>query len=447
MSKHLRALLFWGLSLSFVIFGTSMVLYSQGWRLDTASMKLTQVGAIYVRSYPKNADIFIDGKSYTNESWLLQDGTLISNLFPKDYTVRLRLAGYKEWTEKFSVEPLKVAEVKYAILVPAVANASSTLAALSSDFVPATRGYISITPQGAKYFEKSWPGSSLAGATRNFKYLLLQDGATGTYHLADIDNSTSTNTTSLFKKAGHTLGTGAHLAFVADDPAMIAAWDDQRISYLDVAKKRLLPVEPATSSAKSAPQHPIASFAADKYVAAWTRFNSTTGTSSLSLYNAFPVRQTQIQPASFPGRTIKMSWTANKIALLQDNGDLYLYSPDTPNAPPIARKVKDFEFSDDGTLAAAWGPDALEILAFKEPKDYRRFRLPAQDSLRQFIWYADNQHAFVATQSGYSFLDLNDKFLKNLTPITDSRNARYNRQKNVFSYQKDDTVYEIAFPD
>ena len=77
-----------------------------------------KAGGIYVRSYPKTAQITLNGKPVQNQSAFLSPGTFISGLFPKTYTLTLTAAGYDAWTETPQVVPSLVTEMKYAVLVP-----------------------------------------------------------------------------------------------------------------------------------------------------------------------------------------------------------------------------------------------------------------------------------------------------------------------------------------
>ena len=80
--------------LIFLILGSGIVLFAEGWRMDFPSFRVSKVGGIYVRSYPEDARIFLNGKSVQNQSGFLSRGTLISDLFPKTYRLALTAPGY-----------------------------------------------------------------------------------------------------------------------------------------------------------------------------------------------------------------------------------------------------------------------------------------------------------------------------------------------------------------
>ena len=62
MSHSSRRALFYVLLFVFIVLGTGIILFAQGWRMDFPSFRVSKIGGIYVRSYPENADIFLNGK-------------------------------------------------------------------------------------------------------------------------------------------------------------------------------------------------------------------------------------------------------------------------------------------------------------------------------------------------------------------------------------------------
>ena len=90
--------------------------------MDFQSFRVRKVGGIYLRSYPENANILLNGKPVANQSGFLSHGTLISELFPKTYRITLTATDYLEWHENVAVAPSLVANHEYAVLVPANAT-------------------------------------------------------------------------------------------------------------------------------------------------------------------------------------------------------------------------------------------------------------------------------------------------------------------------------------
>ena len=133
MTLQTRRRIFYILVVAFFIIGAGVVGYAEGWRFDFSKWRLEKTGAIYIRSYPTDASIFLDGKPVQNQSGFLSPGTLISDLLPRNYQIALKASGYDPWRENAPVEPSLVVQLKSAVLVPAsgtvVASATISLGA------------------------------------------------------------------------------------------------------------------------------------------------------------------------------------------------------------------------------------------------------------------------------------------------------------------------------
>ena len=55
MKLQTRKRIFYVFLLLFIVIGTVVVLYAEGWRIDFATMEAKKAGGIYIRSYPENA--------------------------------------------------------------------------------------------------------------------------------------------------------------------------------------------------------------------------------------------------------------------------------------------------------------------------------------------------------------------------------------------------------
>lgn len=113
-----RRKLFYLFCAAFLVLGTGAVLFTQGWRLDFHTWQFKKVGGIFVRSFPKDAALLLNGTPLHNDSWFLKNGTFINNLFPTTYTLTLQKEGFRPWKRRITVDPSLVTEISYAVLVP-----------------------------------------------------------------------------------------------------------------------------------------------------------------------------------------------------------------------------------------------------------------------------------------------------------------------------------------
>jgi len=118
MTLQLRRIVFYILTIFFVIIGTAVIFYSTGWHFDLETFKFNKLGALFFEITPNNATITIDKNLFEFKPGLLRSGTLIANLFPKTYTVKVTGDGYQSWIKEIEVQPSLVTEVPPVLLLP-----------------------------------------------------------------------------------------------------------------------------------------------------------------------------------------------------------------------------------------------------------------------------------------------------------------------------------------
>lgn len=119
----------------FVIIGALVVLYSQGYRLDTSPLSITKIGAVYIESYQNPINIYLNDTYYKDKSGLLTKGTLLSSVIPKKYHISIQKDGFLEYTKNIEVFPSQVVRFFNVLLVPKnISYATSTIAS-SSDAI------------------------------------------------------------------------------------------------------------------------------------------------------------------------------------------------------------------------------------------------------------------------------------------------------------------------
>ncbi len=199
MTLRSRRMLFYGLFALFLVLGTAITFYAQGWRIDLATFKTEKVGAIFLESFPSDAQISLNGKPVQNANGFLSRGTLISNLFPKNYTLSLKAPGYVDWTENAMVAPTLVTEMKYAVLVPANASSASP-AANVTDFFEAGGNVATENAAGAIAMGTTTIAHGTIVSNSSDFTTIVTKSASGIYSAFDLVNGTSTSITALLRK-------------------------------------------------------------------------------------------------------------------------------------------------------------------------------------------------------------------------------------------------------
>lgn len=80
----------------FLLIAPSIVLYSQGYRIDFENKKITQTGGLFLKISPKQADIYLNGKLSRKTDFFF-GSALIENLLPKKYKLEIKKTGYQSW--------------------------------------------------------------------------------------------------------------------------------------------------------------------------------------------------------------------------------------------------------------------------------------------------------------------------------------------------------------
>ena len=120
MEKFLkfRRIIFAFFLIIFVIGAVFIFFYSRGLNFDLKTFRFQKTGAIFIETTPKNVNIKIDGKNFKDLSGPLSSGTLISNLSPKTYKLKITKNGFLDWEKNVLVKPAIVSEAINIILMP-----------------------------------------------------------------------------------------------------------------------------------------------------------------------------------------------------------------------------------------------------------------------------------------------------------------------------------------
>jgi len=123
MAKRTRVIIFLVCSFLFILIAPSIVLYSQGYRIDLENKKFTQTGGLFLKILPRQTDVYIDEKLNKRTDFFF-DSVLIENLLPKKYKVEVKKEEHHSWEKTLEIKEKEVTEVKNIILFPQNINFS-----------------------------------------------------------------------------------------------------------------------------------------------------------------------------------------------------------------------------------------------------------------------------------------------------------------------------------
>jgi hypothetical protein len=445
-------MLFYGLVALFFIVGTIIVLYAQGWRLNLATFKTSKVGAIYVRSYPDDAQITLNKTSVHNTSGFLSRGTLISNLFPENDTLTLKAPGYDAWSENVPVSPTLVTEMKYAVLVPSNATSAANTANITSFFEAG--GTIVTEDANGTVARQTIDAPAAATSTAighgtiisyddNLTTVVVRSAA-GTYSAYDLANATSTNLSALFAKASIPAKTITAVTVNPYNSSNIIVQTASHLFTVDLRADTITSFKTATAG--QALENPLA---LSSSWLAWAQYVNTSATSQVAVYD--PFSQNIIDATlTLPGHIRSLQWIrSTELGILQENGELFRYDIPSQTLIKIADDVKSFYPTSDGSTIAALESRSVEIFSLTT-SDYYRFNLPEMASVQSLAWYKDEAHLFVTYPDHVSFLDLEDLSMNNFTTVSaiaDGTTINYDTQKNsLYLIDQGKNLIRFDFP-
>ncbi len=428
MSRNGRRALFYLFCLIFLVLGTGIILFAQGWRMDFPSFHMSKVGGIYVRSYPEGAAIFLNGKFIPNRPGILSRGTLISDLFPRTYRLALTAPNYRDWNENIAVLPSLVSNHTYAVLIPA--HATDAVTSSVADFV-ASHGSVLLESTGGKI--------SLDGKTIGFGKLIatspdLQSvvfqNTKGVHEFADTQSGAVTNLSNILSGTGFT-STAPQLFFNPAVNSAVIAVGVSRIGLLDMT-------QPTGTLVGTSPrgQVLVPSVAVSPNTVAWASVSNKFNATPLFFYD-LSSSITVSTTIALDSNIKKLIWiTGNLLGILTEHGSFYLYDTNQENLKKLADDVRSVSVATGGSRIAMLESRSLEIFTLGDPQGYYRFNLPDVGAAQAALWYRDNDHLFISYPDQVSFLDLQDAGLANFITVAQGTAPQYDPDANTL-YLKD----------
>ncbi len=437
MTRQTRRTIFYMLLGLFFVIGGIVVFYAEGWRVDLGG-HFEKVGAIFVRSYPADATITLNNELIPNGSGLLSRGTLISNLFPRNYALTLKRDGFHDWRESAEVFPSLVTEFKYAVLVP---QSSTRMAAGVSSFAISSNEIVLGQTSGAVTWRGAKIGSgTVLGASTDPKDVLVKTPA-GSYLLYDFDTTSSTSLSAALDRNG--IGSRYVDGVLIDpyDPTDIVVTTPGRVATFNTGTGIFTTIGRVGGSRSINP-----AIAVSPSFIAWTRFDNASGT-SVAIYDKFS-GTTATSTATVAGRAAELAWVdGNTLGVLEDTGSLYLYDTASRTFKKLADDAIVFRVAGDGSAIAALEHKSLEVLPLSDAATYHRFNIPRVADAKDLRWYKDANHLFIVYADRVSFLDLDDAGLNNFIAVANGAAPFYSPQTNaLYLIAPDATLIRFDFP-
>lgn len=392
MKLRTRRILFWSLIPCFLIGGTGMVLYSQGYRVDVPSREVTKVGALYVRGYPRTAHVTLDGQPLDTGSWWpLQSGTLIGGLVPGTYKLHAEADGYRDWDADVVVRATLVTERKSLTLFPTEPSTfSSAPDSVTKIDVPDSLSEVVVSSDDNTYAESSTIFGKYVGTARGRIITTSQELRQRTrtpilrIQLPSSDSAT-------------TVAAPGTLVGLQDDTVLVQEKATLVVGY-DVASADRSVVASSTDGSKVARVLRTGSYdtwseGEDGEVLA-IRPRGSTGEPLL---------------VTFPSEILSIEASASRLGILDDRGSLWLVDPGNGSVREVGHRAGWAAWNPDGSAVMAYIGGELEVIPLKSGISHGvltgTFTGKVAD-IGRVRWYPDDEHVLIELGDELAFVDI-----------------------------------------
>lgn len=100
MNLKVRRLIYVIFIFLFLAVSTFIILYALGFKYNWSKNIFEKTGNFYIKSYPKNAEIYINNKKIKNKTPIQ-----VNRLLPGNYQVKVKKDGYAEWQKTLTIYP------------------------------------------------------------------------------------------------------------------------------------------------------------------------------------------------------------------------------------------------------------------------------------------------------------------------------------------------------
>ena len=405
MTLKTRRILFYSLTLLFILMATGVTLYSTGLRFDFKNRAITETGGIYIKSAPTDIFITLNGEALESDTGILKTGTLLDNLSPGNYVITVRKEGYHSWQKNVTVEARVVAVFDSVILVQEngavkISDAVDGFYLRDGQFIVKRGGNIRFdgtTIIGETVTDFTQGGAVISYAETSQNYYLS--------NIADLDSSLNLNL--IFNNLKETrLGLPGPVPIIKIEPY---PFDDKRFVVMTGRALYIMDTEALTIEQID----PLANdFAIEGSEVFWV---NESGISSFHL--VFGTHSSVELPETISTADvgeIGINSGGDRTALLAGNGELIILENNTETATTVSSSASSFSFSNDGRTLLIIDNDRTLRAYFLYEEDEEEKRAVTLTTLpgtlvSETVWHVGNSHIFVKdSANNLRFLEIDD---------------------------------------
>ncbi len=424
MTKKTRTVLFFVLLILFLISAPTTALYSLGYRFDFEKRKITQTGGLYLKVWPKNVQIYLNGKLVKKTDFFFGT-TLIENLLPKKYEIEIKKNGFHSWKKILEIQKKQVSDVKNVVLIPEKTNFTILANEIYEFFFLFVGKRIILLEQE----ENGWV-LKLFDVEKNLKIRLIGEkdiSKTSTVELLDF-------------------------GFLPHDKEIFL-----KVKIKDKIDDFVLSLEktPPILSKKDAPLSLPENILTHQVLDGEFYYLDNSGYLFKSNTLFYPKLKINEQPLPLNPLKDKISNGAKKgIAykmmkfknyfFIQQGQTLYLFNPDLKSFEKFFEPIKEVKISPDFKKLVYFSDSEIWILFLEEKFDHpykkageRLFLTRLSEKINQVFWYTSHYLIFVAGDK-IKIAEIDDRDKINIVDFTEFKDPK------IFFNQSDKKIYILS---
>ncbi|MEK7635510.1 MAG: PEGA domain-containing protein [Patescibacteria group bacterium] len=433
MTKTTRRFLFYGLFILFIPLSIAIILYSTGWRLNAEKcsdiqllncLGIRKTGAIYIETKPKGVKIEINGEIFEDQSGLIQSGTLISNLPPKNYEVKIEKDDYLFYYKNISVAPSMVSELIDTILITEKIEKQEII-------------------------NNKLRGDKIIDLSNDTRKIIIKNSKTNNYYLYNFSDQKSVlNINAAFNniKASEI----AKISFHPFDSNRLIIEGENGLYIFDTNRLKLEIITGKTIFwlTKNSSVYYLKETTDEK--------SPKTKNYSLNSFNLILRTESEIlKPQTKANNFAKfdISDSGDRFALIDSLDNLYIFSNNSKELKQIAHNAKDFLFSPDNKKIAFFDQNGQLNIHFIEDW-YKNSRRIAGDASRfgyaeksseisDIYWHNSSYHLIIGYENNIEFTEIDDRPPLNKYRIIEADDFYYNPELSKIYFIQKEKLYSF----
>lgn len=414
MTKKSRTILFFSCLFLFIILAPTMVLYSQGYRLnlhpEEGSKFITQTGGLFVSAKPKQADIYINDVLERKTDFFF-GSALVENLLPKKYKIRIEGQDFFPWEKTLEIREKEVTEAKNVILFPKDIGLKTMV----------------------EDVEKFWPLAD------DRSFVLMEKNGTSTWSLKIYDSE---------KNVKSHLINDSDLAQTPVDLIKLVSSKDSKELYLTIGAEEeeknitlnLSKTPPTITRTKTA--------TTSKNIIASKTENNNDYYLDISGYVFKNKNKLNETPVNIIQETPYEIYVFQDSIFLKENETIYQLDQETKSFEKTLEDIKGLSPSPDGTKLVFFSDYEIWILPLKDVLDRKageKFSLIRfSENIKDCLWL-NEEYLILNVNNKVKISEINDKDKLNIVDVAEIKNPGQEiAGSNIFWNKNNNKLYILS---